>query len=97
MRKTHYSVREIFNPNGLYGRWNWRGLMAYFVGFFAMVPFFANGLYTGPMARSLAGLDVGTVVGLCVSAVVYSWACKSIDIQTERRLVPEADLGLEAD
>ncbi len=29
VRKTHYSVREIFNPHGLYGRWNWRGLSAY--------------------------------------------------------------------
>ena len=24
VRKGHYSVREIFNPNGMYGRWNWR-------------------------------------------------------------------------
>lgn len=97
VRKTHYSVREIFNPNGLYGRWNWRGLTAYFVGFFAMTPFFANGLYTGPVAKSLAGLDVGMVVGLSVSAAVYFWACKSIDIEAERRRVNEADLGLEAD
>jgi NCS1 family nucleobase:cation symporter-1 len=28
----HYSVREIFNPHGMYGRWNWRGLLAYGVG-----------------------------------------------------------------
>ena len=26
VRKGHYSIREIFNPNGMYGRWNWRGL-----------------------------------------------------------------------
>ena len=26
VRKGHYSVREIFNPRGMYGRWNWRGL-----------------------------------------------------------------------
>jgi nucleobase:cation symporter-1, NCS1 family len=97
VRKTHYSVREIFNPNGLYGRWNWRGLTAYFVGFFAMIPFFSNGLYTGPVAKSLAGLDVGMVVGLIVSAAVYLWASKSIDIQSEWRRVSEADFGLEAD
>ena len=26
VRKGHYSVREIFNPHGMYGRWSWRGL-----------------------------------------------------------------------
>jgi NCS1 family nucleobase:cation symporter-1 len=39
VRRGHYSVREIFNPNGMYGRWNWRGLIAYFLGFVAMIPF----------------------------------------------------------
>ena len=29
VRRGHYSVREIFNPHGMYGRWNWRGLIAY--------------------------------------------------------------------
>ena len=48
MRKGHYSIREIFNPNGMYGRWNWRGLIAYVVGFVSMIPFFRYRLYTGP-------------------------------------------------
>jgi len=38
VRRGHYSVREIFNPRGMYGRWCWRGLVAYFVGFAAMIP-----------------------------------------------------------
>ena len=33
VRKCHYSVREIFNPHGIYGRWSWRGLLAYGCGF----------------------------------------------------------------
>ena len=33
VRRGHYSIREIFNPAGMYGRWNWRGLTAYLVGF----------------------------------------------------------------
>jgi nucleobase:cation symporter-1, NCS1 family len=56
VRKGHYSVREIFNARGMYGRWNWRGLSAYGIGFAVMIPFFSiTGLYTGPVARSLAG------------------------------------------
>ena len=56
VRKGHYSIREIFNPAGMYGRWNWRGLTAYLVGFAVMIPFFSSGLYTGPIARALGAI-----------------------------------------
>ena len=96
VRKGHYSVREIFNPRGLYGRWNWRGLSAYAVGFGAMIPFFSTGLYTGPVAAALGGADISMLVGLPVSALFYIWACRSLDIEDETRRAFEADRGLEA-
>jgi hypothetical protein len=52
VRKGHYSIREIFNPNGMYGRWNWRGLLAYGTGFLVMIPFFSTPTYQGPVARA---------------------------------------------
>src|SRR5207237_350773 len=64
VRRGHYSIREIFNPSGMYGRWNWRGLIAYVVGFVVMIPFFSSGLYTGPVARALGGADIAMLVGL---------------------------------
>jgi purine-cytosine permease-like protein len=94
VRHSHYSVREIFNPRGIYGRWNWRGLTAYAVGFVAMIPFFKTDIYTGPVARMLGGTDVAMLVGLPVAALVYLWTCRSLDIEQERRLVREADRGL---
>src|SRR5689334_1055230 len=49
VRRGHYAIAEIFNPRGLYGRWGWRGILAYLIGFAAMVPFFDVGtLYEGP-------------------------------------------------
>src|SRR3954469_8855988 len=33
VRRGHYAVAEIFNPSGIYGRWGWRGLAAYIIGF----------------------------------------------------------------
>ncbi len=33
VRKGHYAIAEIFNPHGIYGRWGWRGITAYLVGF----------------------------------------------------------------
>jgi len=96
VRKGHYSVREIFNPHGMYGRWNWRGLLAYGVGFIVMIPFFSTGIYTGPIAAALGGADIAMLVGLPVSAIVYVLACRSLDVDADRRRAFTADLGLES-
>jgi len=97
VRKGHYSVREIFNPHGMYGRWNWRGLIAYGIGFVAMIPFFSTGTYTGPVAAALGGADIAMLVGLPVSAVVYLWACRSMDLNADQRQAFSADVGLDPD
>lgn len=97
VRKSHYSVREIFNPHGIYGRWSWRGLLAYGCGFAAMIPFFSTGLYRGPVARALGGADLAMLVGLPVSSLVYLWACRSLDIKAEWAAAEIADRGLEAE
>jgi len=95
IRKGHYSIREIFNPNGMYGRWNWRGLLAYGVGFVVMIPCFSTGLYTGPVARALGGADIAMLVGLPVAAVVYLLTCRSMDFEHDRLRAIAADVGLE--
>jgi nucleobase:cation symporter-1, NCS1 family len=95
VRKGHYSIREIFNPHGMYGRWNWRGLTAYAVGFVAMIPFFSSPMYTGPVARALGGADIAMLIGLPVSALVYLWACRSMDLKAEQQRAAAADAGLE--
>ena len=95
VRKGHYSVREIFNPQGMYRSWNWRGLVAYGAGFVAMIPFFSTGIYRGPVARALGGADVAMLVGLPVAGIVYILACRSMDLAADRRQAAEADSGLD--
>ena len=97
VRKGHYSVREIFNPRGMYGRWNWRGLVAYFVGFVAMIPFFATEIYTGTVARMIGGTDIAMLVGLPVSALLYIVLCRSVDLSGDQERARVADLGLDPD
>jgi hypothetical protein len=36
-------------------------------------------------------------VGLPVSALVYLWACRSLDLDTDRRQAHAADVGLDPD
>src|SRR5215469_17188659 len=97
VRKGHYSIREIFNAAGMYGRWNWRGLTAYIVGFAVMIPFFSTDIYTGPVARALGKADIAMLVGLPVAAVVYLLSCRSMDLEHERRRAAAADVGLDPD
>jgi len=97
VRRGHYSIREIFNPRGMYGHWNWRGLLAYAVGFIVMIPFFSTELYKGPVARALGGADIAMLVGLPVSTLVYIVACRSIDLREDRERAAAADVGLDPD
>jgi nucleobase:cation symporter-1, NCS1 family len=97
VRRGHYSVREIFNSRGMYGRWNWRGLCAYGVGFAAMIPFFSTESWKGPVARMLGGADIAMLVGLPVSGLVYVLACRSLDIASDRARAQAADEGLDPD
>jgi nucleobase:cation symporter-1, NCS1 family len=95
VRRAHYSIREIFNANGMYGRWNWRGLTAYGLGFAVMIPFFSTGMYTGPIARALGGADLAMLVGLPVAAGAYYLACRSMDLDQDQLRAAAADKGLE--
>jgi purine-cytosine permease-like protein len=92
VRKGHYAIGEIFRPDGIYGRWGWRGIIAYLVGFGAMMPFFSTGLYSGWVANAAGGADYSLFVGLPVSAVLYWVLCRDIDVDAEaRRAAEEAD------
>jgi purine-cytosine permease-like protein len=79
----------------MYGRWNWRGLVAYFAGFLVMVPFFSTEAWKGPIARLLDGADIAMLIGLPVAAGVYLWACRSLNFQQEQARAAAADAGLE--
>lgn len=97
VRRGRYSVREIFNPKGIYGDWNWRGCVAYVLGFAAMVPFMHLSFFEGPIAKAFDGVDLAIFVGLPVAAVAYAIFCRGIDLAGEQRLVAAADLGLDDD
>jgi purine-cytosine permease-like protein len=81
----------------MYGRWNSRGLLAYAVGFIAMIPFFSTDHFKGPVAKALGGSDIAMLVGLPVSALVYIVLCRSLDVAADRRRAHTADQGLDPD
>jgi purine-cytosine permease-like protein len=85
VRKGHYDIGELFNPNGIYGQWGRPGLAAYVIGLVAMIPFVSLSFYTGPVAAALGGADMAFVVGLLVAGASYVVMARSQGQQTERQ------------
>jgi NCS1 family nucleobase:cation symporter-1 len=86
VRKGVYVIKDLFRPDGIYGRWGWRGNVAYLIGIATMVPFFVTAPFTGPLATALGGVDYSLFVGLPVSALVYLWLAKGINLENEKKL-----------
>jgi NCS1 family nucleobase:cation symporter-1 len=96
VRRGHYAIAEIFNPHGMYGRWGWRGITAYLLGFAAMVPFFSIGtFYTGPAAKGLGGADISFFIGLPIAGILYWVFSRSIDVAGETRIAQAEAAELE--
>jgi NCS1 nucleoside transporter family len=97
VRRGHYAIAEIFKPDGMYGRWGWRGIFAYLIGFACMVPFFDVGtLYEGPAAKAIGNADISFFVGLPIAAGLYYLFSRSIDVAAETRVAQAEAAELEA-
>jgi purine-cytosine permease-like protein len=97
VRRGHYAVTDMFTPQGVYGAWGARGLIAYGVGFACSVPFFVlTGIFVGPLAQRLAGVDIAWLVGLAVSGGLYWLLSRSFDPARERAAIAGSDARLAA-
>jgi len=102
VRRGHYAITDIFKPDGVYGAWGWRGLLAYALGFAAEIPFMvlppiAGFSYTGPFPAHVAnGVDYSWIIGLAVSGIVYWVASRSLDRTAEQAAIDASERELAA-
>jgi NCS1 family nucleobase:cation symporter-1 len=101
VRRGHYSIVDIFRPNGIYGMWSYRGLIAYAAGFAAEIPFMVllnlvtlKSYYTGPLANLLNSVDISWIVGAVVTAVVYLLLTRNLDVSAEQAAIESSDSQL---
>ncbi len=94
VRRGRYAIPHFFTPKGIYGAWQARGIVAYVVGFVAMIPFFfvydaaaEKAVFEGYFARLLGGVDIAWLVGLIVSGGVYWLLSRSLDLAAEERVI----------
>jgi purine-cytosine permease-like protein len=95
LRKGRYAVLDLAEPAGIYGAFGARGLAAYFIGFFASVPFFVvPGVWTGPAARALGGVDLAWLVSLAAAALAYLLASRGFKIAREAPAIAASEAAL---
>jgi NCS1 family nucleobase:cation symporter-1 len=70
VRHGRYDVASFFTARGAYGRFAWRGLLAYAIGL-AEWPFISQPGYTGPLVARLGGADISWIVGWIIPAAAY--------------------------
>jgi purine-cytosine permease-like protein len=101
VRRGHYAIADLFTPSGIYGRWAWRGLVAYGVGFAVEIPFMVipdiNGhSFTGPIAEQISSVDIAWLVGLLVSGLLYVRLTRTVDVRDEEAAIESSQAQLAA-
>jgi NCS1 family nucleobase:cation symporter-1 len=92
--RERYDIPALYDPDGRYGRWSATALVSYALGIAVQVPFLAQSLYTGPLAKELGGADISWIVGLVVTgSVYYLWARKT-STPPSATILPGEDPGL---
>jgi NCS1 family nucleobase:cation symporter-1 len=85
IRRGHYDVPSFFAADGgIYGSYNVAALVCYTLGILVQVPFIANDVYTGPIARAMGGVDFSWIVGLVVVSAAYYFAVRGARGQPDR-------------
>jgi purine-cytosine permease-like protein len=85
VRRGHYAITDLFTPNGIYGAWAWRGIVAFVVGVLVEIPFMVVGTtYTGFIAEQyLSFVDISWIVGMVVAGGLYFVFTRSLDLDAE--------------
>jgi purine-cytosine permease-like protein len=97
LRKGRYAITDLARPDGIYGAFGVRGLVGYFAGFAASAPFFViPGIWTGPAAKALGGIDLAWLVGLVVAAAAYLFVSRGFSAASEDEAIAASEAELDA-
>lgn len=55
IRKGQYSVPDIYDEKGIYGKYNWTSLICYLISVIVAIPFMGFSFYQGPVLKALGG------------------------------------------
>jgi NCS1 family nucleobase:cation symporter-1 len=88
VRREKYDIWSIFTPQGIYGRVDWRTMIAYLGNVAVEVPFMNTTFYTGRMVSRLGGGDISWILGLAVASALD--CVLHLGLVVSRRMRPAA-------
>jgi purine-cytosine permease-like protein len=93
VRRGHYAITDLFTPNGIYGSWAWRGVVAYLIGIAVEFPFMVVGTtYVGFIAdKYLQLVDISWIVGMVVAGGLYYVFTRSLDLTAEAEAIERSE------
>ncbi|MEH7086543.1 cytosine permease [Neobacillus drentensis] len=71
LRHGEYSIKDIFDLNGKYGKVNKITAISFLVSIIAEVPFMNTSFYVGAGAKAMGGADIAWILGLVVPSALY--------------------------
>lgn len=98
VRRGHYAITDLFTPDGIYGSWAWRGIVALLVGIAVEIPFVVlngDGAYVGIVASGLLhDVDISWIVGMIVGGGLYLVFSRSLDKRAETAAIERSEREL---
>ncbi len=98
VRRGHYAITDLFTPNGIYGAWAWRGIVAYLIGIAVEIPFMVlsgDGAYVGFIANNYLQLvDISWIVGMVLAGGLYFAFTRNLDLQSEEAAIARSEAVL---
>jgi len=91
VRHGHYAITDLFTPEGIYGRWGWRGVTCYLVGIAVELPFMVLTFYTGFVAKHIGSVDISFIVGMAVSGLLYLVLTRGMDVSAEEPAIEASE------
>ena len=73
VRKGRYEIDQMFIPDGIYQRYQWKSIAIYVLSVIVQFPFVSLSFYVGPLAR-LVGADVAWLPGMTIPTILYCLA-----------------------
>lgn len=77
IRRGSYSIADIFDSSGQYGKFNGATIFSFLISILLEIPFISTTLYVGPVAEAMSGVDLAWLVGIIVSSFLYYFLMKA--------------------
>ena len=91
VRKGIYSMKDIFDPNGIYGKYNFRALFTYFATIIVQIPFMNTVWYVGSFAKATGGADLAWLVGGVFGSVLYYVVNRDLARESKNKLMKRGE------